>query len=213
MTVYVGPDVARLQREMMRHDPLSASHMQRVSQYAGLIASGLGMEPRAVEHVIAACSLHDIGKLSIPQRLLGKRRALSPAEQAGMREHVRFGYALLLDAGFPLAGAAAKVALHHHEKFDGSGYPDGLAGQDIPLEARIASLADVFDALTSRRPQRCALGIDFALEYIRRQGGLHFDPDCVAAFLAEEPRLPDVRRRFPDPSEELEEREAGYAEV
>src|SRR5262245_18044067 len=120
---------------------------------------------------------------------------------------------MLLDTGSPLGRTAAAVALHHHEKFDGSGYPFGLRGTAIPLYARIAAVADVFDALTSRRPQRCPLGFDFALEYVRRQGGLHFDPECVVAFVAEERRILEIRRRFPDRSEEVEEREAGESQV
>jgi putative two-component system response regulator len=130
-----------------------------------------------------------------------------------MRLHVHYGQAMLLDAGSALGRIAAAVALHHHEKFDGSGYPFALRGSAIPLYARIAAVADVFDALTSRRPQRCALGFDFALEYVRRQGGMHFDPECVAAFVAEERRILEIRRRFPDYSDEVEERQPGHAQV
>ena len=209
----VDPHCARLQRKAELRDPATASHMRRVSQYAGLIAAGLGLGAAAVEEAVAACALHDIGKLNVPHRLLQKEAPLSAEELRVMRLHVHYGQAMLLDTGSPLGRTAAAIALHHHEKFDGSGYPFGLRGASIPLYARLAAVADVFDALTSRRPQRCALGFDFALEYVRRQGGLHFDPDCVAAFVTEERRILEIRRRFPDGSEEVEERKAGQAQV
>ena len=201
----VDPHCARLQRKAELRDPVTASHMRRVSQYAGLIAAGLNLGAAAVEEAVMACALHDVGKLSVPPRLLLKEAELTPVELRVMRLHVHYGQAMLLDIGSPLGRTAAAVALHHHEKYDGSGYPFGLRGTAIPLYARIAAVADVFDALTSRRPQRCALGFDFALEYVRRQGGLHFDPDCVASFVSEETRIGEIRRRFPDRLEEIEE--------
>jgi len=201
MTVFVGREGLRLQQEIELHDPATATHMLRVAQYAGLIAAGLGLEDEAVEQAVAACTLHDVGKLLVSRTILRKRGELSAGETALARMHARHGHALLMRSGFPLARVAAEVALRHHEKFDGSGYPDGLRGAAIPLLARIAAVADVFDALTSRRPQRCALGFDFALEYVRRQGGLHFDPDCVDAFIARERQILEVRACFPDRGE------------
>jgi HD-GYP domain-containing protein (c-di-GMP phosphodiesterase class II) len=188
------PDRARLLLAVQQHDPQTALHMSRVSQYAGLIATGLGLGAARVEEVAHVCALHDIGKLGVPAAMLNKRDELTPAELHVMGRHVRHGHGLLRNARFELAPLCAQVALHHHEKFDGHGYPDGLRGDGIPLYARIAAIADVFDALTSRRPYRDPLGCDFALEYVRRQGGLHFDPDCVEAFIAEEPRILEVRR-------------------
>jgi len=198
MTVYVGKDGARLLREIEMHDPASATHMLRVAQYAGLIARGLRLGPQAVEECVTVCALHDVGKLLVSGRILRKVGELAPDEMLLARLHVQRGHALLMKSRFPLAAVAAEVALRHHERFDGSGYPDGLRGAAIPLYARIAAVADVFDALTSSRPRRDALGFDLALEYVCRQGGLHFDPDCVDAFAAKEREILDVRRRFPD---------------
>jgi HD-GYP domain-containing protein (c-di-GMP phosphodiesterase class II) len=188
------PDRARLMLAVRQHDPETASHMNRVSRYARLIATGLGLGTARAEEAASVCALHDVGKLGVPPEVLNKRDQLTPGELLVMSRHVRHGHGLLRNAAFRLAPLCAQVALHHHEKFDGNGYPDGLCGAQIPLYARIAAIADVFDALTSRRPYRGALGCDFALEYVRRQGGLHFDPDCVAAFIAEEQRILEVRR-------------------
>lgn len=190
--------IAHLRQAAEIRDPDSASHMLRMSQYARLIARGLGLTYEQQEIVLAAASLHDIGKIGVPDAILHKRGPLDELEQVVARRHVRHGHAILRHGTSPLVHSAATIALRHHERFDGSGYPDGLAGEAIPLFARIASVADVFDALTSHRPHRPAIDADQALEYIVSQRGLHFDPVCVDAFMAEERRIRDIRARYRD---------------
>jgi response regulator RpfG family c-di-GMP phosphodiesterase len=172
--------------------------MLRMSQYARLIARGLGLSYEQQEIVLAAASLHDIGKIGVPDAILRKRGPLDELEQVVARRHVRHGHAILRHGTSPLVLSAAAIALRHHERFDGSGYPDGLSGTAIPLFARIAAVADVFDALTSHRPHRPAIDAGRALEYVVSQRGLHFDPDCVDAFIAEERRIRDIRVRYRD---------------
>lgn len=194
---------AHLRQAAEIRDPSIANHMLRMSQYARLIATRMGLTHNEQETVLAATGVHDIGKLGIPDAILKKRTLLTPSEQAIAQRHVHHGFAILHHGDSPLVRSAAEIALRHHEKFDGSGYPDGLRGAAIPLYARIAAVADVFDALTSHRPQRVAFDLDSALEYIRRQRGLHFDPDCVDAFAEEESRICAIRVRFRDPSDVL----------
>ena len=190
--------IAHLRQAAEIRDPDSASHMLRMSQYARLIARGLGLPYEQQEIVLAAASLHDIGKIGVPDAILRKRGPLDELEQVVTRRHVRHGHAILRHGTSPLVLSAAAIALRHHEKFDGSGYPDGMAGTAIPLYARIAAVADVFDALTSHRPHRPAIDADQALEYVLSQRGRHFDPDCVDAFVAEERRIRDIRIRYRD---------------
>jgi response regulator RpfG family c-di-GMP phosphodiesterase len=191
--------LAHLRQAAEIHNPDSASHMLRMAQYARLIASGLGLSYEQQETVLCAASLHDIGKIGIPDSIASKRGPLDEFELLVARRHVLHGHAILRHGTSPLVVSAAEIALRHHEKFDGSGYPDGLAGEAIPLYARIATVADVFDALTSHRPHRAAIGQDQALEYVRAQRGTHFDPQCVDAFLRGEHRIHDIRMRYRDP--------------
>ena len=193
--------LAHLRQAAEIHDPDSVSHMLRMSQYAHLIARGLGLNYEQQEVVLAAAPLHDIGKIGVPDAILKKRGPLDEIEQVVARRHVRHGHAILRHSTSSLVVSAAEIALRHHERFDGTGYPDGLSGEAIPLYARIAAVADVFDALTSHRPHRPAVVADQALDHLRSQRGTHFDPDCVDAFIAEERRIRDIRIRYRDPCE------------
>lgn len=193
---------AHLRQAAEIRDPDSASHMLRMSQYARIIARGLGLSYEQQEIVLAAASLHDIGKVGVPDAILRKRGPLDEFEQVVARRHVRHGHAILRHGTSPLVLSAAAIALRHHEKFDGTGYPDGLSGTAIPLYARVAAVADVFDALTSHRPHRAAIDPDRALEYVLSQRGLHFDPDCVDAFVVEERRIRDIRIRYRDAADD-----------
>lgn len=190
---------AHLRQAIEVRDPASASHMMRMSQYAGLIARGLGLDYETQEIVLCAASLHDIGKLGIPDAILRKRGPLTADEHAAARRHVLHGHSILIHSDSPVVRAAAEIALRHHERFNGTGYPNGLAGAQIPLHARIAAVADVFDALTSHRAYRPAISHADALEQILCQSGVQFDPDCVEAFVAEERRVLDIRLRYRDP--------------
>ena len=189
---------AHLRQAAEIRDPDSSSHMLRMSHYARLIARALGLPYEQQEVVLAAASLHDIGKIGVPDAILRKRGPLDELEQVVARRHVRHGHAILRHGASPLVLSAAAIALRHHEKFDGSGYPDGIAGSAIPLYARIAAVADVFDALTSHRAHRPAIDPDRALDYVLSQRGRHFDPDCVDAFISDERRIRDIRVRYRD---------------
>ena len=163
-----------------------------MARIAGLIAEGLGLPEDEVRTIELAAPLHDIGKIAIPDDILLKAGPLDPEQIAQMRRHPRIGYKLLADSQNRFVQTSALIALRHHERYDGSGYPDGLKGEDIPLAARIVTVADVFDALISPRPYKRAWSIEEALAYLVEQRGLLFDPKCVDVLLAEEGRLRDI---------------------
>ncbi len=142
--------------------------------------------------------MHDIGKVGTPDHILLKPGRLTEDELVIMRQHPRIGHDILKGSSSPMIQMAAQIALTHHEKFDGSGYPDGTAGEAIPLVGRIVAVADVFDALTSPRPYKEAWDLDRAIDFIRDGRGAHFDPACVDAFLALMPEVLLIRERFKD---------------
>ena len=167
----------------------TGAHISRVGHYAYLIAQGL---------ILDAAAMHDIGKVGIPDHILLKPGRLDEAEMEIMRQHASLGHELLKGSSSRLLQAGATIALGHHEKFDGSGYPQGLRGEDIPLFGRIVAVADVFDALTSERPYKKPWSLEDAADYLRAQRGLHFDPQCVDVFLAAWPQVLAIRQRFAD---------------
>lgn len=163
-------------------DPGTGSHIRRMSRYSALIAKALGFPPAYVDEMLLASPLHDVGKLGIPDRILLKRDVLDREERLIMMEHARIGYEILKDSASKIVRFGASIALSHHERFDGGGYPRGLGGNDIPIEGRIVAVADVFDAITSERPYKSRWLLDAATDYLRRESGSHFDPECVDAF-------------------------------
>ncbi len=189
-------DVRRLYHQMQRaicqsllglanaleaKDPYTRGHSERVAALSRRIAAALGLGPAVVETVGQAGLLHDIGKIGVPESILRKPGPLSPAEWETMRTHPVIGAQIV--APFEFFVAAARVIRHHHERWDGSGYPDGLARDAIPLEARIVAVADVFDALTSARPYRAALPRDDARQRLAAEAGRTLDETVVAALL------------------------------
>jgi two-component system response regulator RpfG len=186
----------RLARAIEYRDTGTSAYLERMSHFAGLIAEGIGMSDEDVRMVELASPLHDIGKIATPDAILLKRGPLTPDETAVMRRHTEIGYELLSDSANRFILTSALIALRHHERFDGSGYPDGLVGETIPVYARIVALADVLDALISPRPYREAWELGSALEYVRDQRGLHFDPACVDALLRNEPRIVEICARY-----------------
>lgn len=176
----------------------TGAHISRVGHYAYLIAQGLQLSAQDQALVLDAAAMHDIGKVGIPDHILLKPGRLDEAEMDIMRQHASLGHELLKGSSSRLLQAGATIALGHHEKFDGSGYPQGLHGEDIPLFGRIVAVADVFDALTSERPYKKPWSLDDAAGYLRAQRGLHFDPQCVDAFLAAWPEVLAIRQRFAD---------------
>src|SRR5690606_25926118 len=148
------------------------------------IAEGLGLAPHRCRTIYLAAPLHDIGKIGIADAILSKPGKLTPEELAAMREHVAIGARILENGDSDLIRTAELIAQSHHEKWDGTGYPDRLSGTDIPIEARIVALADVFDALCSERPYKKAWPLAKAYAEILNCAGTHFDPVCVNAFRA-----------------------------
>lgn len=186
----------RLARAIEYRDAGTSAWLERMARIAGLIAEQLGLPEDEARMVEMAAPLHDIGKIAIPDAILLKPGPLTEQEIAVMRQHPRIGHELLSDSQNRFIQAGALIALRHHERYDGTGYPDGLAGDNIPLEARIVAVADVFDALLSPRPYKPAWDIEAALDYILSQRGRHFDPRCVDALLESRERLHDICRRF-----------------
>ncbi len=175
--------ILRLSRAAEYRDPDTGAHLLRMSHYSRLIAVQIGLSPEEQELILEASPMHDVGKVGIPDAILLKPGRLDAAEFEIMKRHPRLGYEILADSTSPLLQAAAIIALNHHEKFDGSGYPQGLSGEAIPLYGRIVAIADVFDALTSERPYKQAWPLERARAFLVEQAGKHFDPVLVEAFL------------------------------
>jgi putative two-component system response regulator len=170
-----------LARAMGSRDGSTGNHVERVAMIARLIAEGFGLADDVCDLIFLAAPLHDIGKIGIPDRILQKPGKLDPDEIARMREHVSIGVEILSDSTAPVAVLARSIIGGHHEKWDGSGYPYGVKGTAIPIEARIVAVADVLDALCSERPYKRAWSPEAAYQEIIDFSGRHFDPACVEA--------------------------------
>ena len=188
--------LARLARAIEYRDAGTSAYLERMAHVAGLIADELGLAADEVRAIEMAAPLHDMGKIAIPDSILLKKGKLVEEEMAMMRRHPHIGHELLSGSKNRFIQIGAIVALRHHERFDGSGYPDGLAGEEIPLEARIVAVADVFDALLSPRPYKQAWSMDAALAYLQEQRGQHFCPRCVDALLQARERLEQICERY-----------------
>lgn len=179
-------------------DPETGAHIQRMAHYSKHIARVMGLTVQQQDALLEAAPMHDIGKVGIADAILLKPGKLSPAEFELMKQHAVIGYELLSNSSSPLLKVAAEIAHTHHEKFDGSGYPRGLAGEDIPLFGRIVAVADVFDALTSERPYKRAWSIEDATEFLRSGSGKHFDPVCIEAFFSDFDEILAIKNTFID---------------
>jgi HD-GYP domain-containing protein (c-di-GMP phosphodiesterase class II) len=169
-----------------------AGHLSRMSQYSRLIAEALGWSEEETELIYMASPMHDIGKVGVPDSILLADRQLTPEEYEEMKKHTVYGHQILEDAESDLLKMARNVAVAHHERYDGSGYPHGLKGEQIPLEARIVAVADVFDALISRRVYKQGWEYDTAVDYILKWRGQHFDPVVVDAFVKCLPQIQEL---------------------
>lgn len=172
--------ISSLNLALREKDPYTAGHNERVARIAVDLGAAMGLEDERQETLMLAGLLHDIGKIGVPQHILNKCGFLDPDEVEQVRNHVACGYRILRD--IPFDGPVAEAVLQHHERFDGGGYPNGLAGEGILLEARILAVADVYEALCSDRPYRAGLEAHNAASYILSNAGKHFCPRCVTAF-------------------------------
>ncbi|MDD5195513.1 MAG: HD domain-containing protein [Candidatus Omnitrophica bacterium] len=179
-------------------DESTGTHLVRLADYVTEIAKGLGLRGKDIYYLRYASPLHDIGKLAIPDAILKKPSGLTPEEREVIRKHTILGADIFKGTRSPLLKAAMLINLTHHERFDGTGYPRGLKGAGIPLYGRIVALADVFDALTSRRPYKEAYEFGEALEIISKESGKYFDPVIVRAFLKRKNRIRRIWRATKD---------------
>jgi len=175
--------VERLAKALEMHDGATGRHVNRMAAIAAFLANQLGLDRDRVLLLRTAAPMHDVGKVATPDGVLQKQGPLTSAEREVMERHTTVGYEILADSESELLQLAATIALTHHERFDGAGYPHGLAGEEIPIEGRITSVADVFDALLSDRCYRSALSVDDAVEVMKEGRGTHFDPQIVDALL------------------------------
>lgn len=176
--------LTRLARAAEFRDDDTGLHTQRVGRMAELLAAAIKLEPATVELIGKAAPLHDLGKIGIPDSILLKPGKLTSEEYQRMKAHAEIGASILNGTEVPLLRCARTIALTHHERWDGKGYPNGLAGETIPIEGRVVAVADVFDALTHSRPYKDAWPVEKAREEISSQRGRQFDPQVVDAFLA-----------------------------
>lgn len=198
----------RLAKAGEYRDSDTGNHVLRMARYARLIAEAMRLETERCSMIEIAAPMHDIGKIGISDNILLKPGKLSPEEFRQMQKHPVIGYNMLHSSRSKFIALAAEISLGHHEKFDGSGYPQGLSGKDIPLESRIVAVADVFDALTSVRPYKPAWPNERALQYLVAQSGLHFDPQCILAFQAQYQKILLVQQQLQDAAPSTQ-REAG----
>ncbi|MFZ5425948.1 MAG: HD domain-containing phosphohydrolase [Thermodesulfobacteriota bacterium] len=192
--------IYRLSAAAEYKDEDTARHIMRMSDYSALLAGLLGLSAQAVDLVRLSSPMHDVGKMGIPDAILLKPGKLTPGEWDVMKTHCAIGRDILKQSDSELLQMGEIIAYSHHERFDGSGYPEGLAGQDIPLFGRICAISDVFDALTTPRPYKKAFSNEEALDIMRSEqsGGMHFDPDILSLFLDNFAGFLNIQRKFQD---------------
>jgi len=189
--------IRQLGRAAEYKDNETGLHVVRMSHYSYILGAAIGMSERQSDLLLNAAPMHDIGKIGIPDSILQKRGKLTAEEWVIMRRHCRIGVEILGDSGgSELLEMARVVALTHHEKWDGSGYPAGLAGEDIPRVGRIVAIADVFDALTSVRPYKAAWSVEESIDQLGRDSGRHFDPALVARFFDVMPEILAIKEQY-----------------
>jgi two-component system response regulator RpfG len=189
----------RLARAGEFRDQETGYHLARMARYSRLIADTIGLEREEAETIELAAPLHDIGKIGIPDQILLKQDRLDGAEWDIMRSHPLIGHEILKGSASKYVRMGSLIALGHHEKYDGSGYPNGLVSDHIALSARIVAVADVYDALTSVRPYKKAWTADEAFEFLQRERGRHFDPQLVDAFTGVKGAVERIRHELRDP--------------
>jgi putative two-component system response regulator len=199
-------DLINTQREILRRlgkaseyrDDDTGFHINRMSQYCQLIAKSADMSDRFSDMILDISAMHDIGKIGIPDSILLKPDKLNNDEFEIMKTHTIIGADILSGSDSPILRLAESIALTHHERWDGSGYPNGLAGESIPIEGRICALADVFDALTSIRPYKSAWSVENAVAEMEKGRGSHFDPKLFDVFIKVLPQIVEIKDKYPN---------------
>jgi len=190
--------IYRLSMAAEFRDDDTGTHIKRVSLYCAVVAHRMGLPEADIENILYAAPMHDLGKIGIPDLILLKPAKLNPQEWEIMKQHTVIGARILKGSDAEFIRLGETIALSHHEKWDGSGYPKGLKGNQIPIAARITSIADVFDALTSKRPYKEAFSVEKSVNLIREGKGSYFDPDVVDAFFASEDEILSIRKQYDD---------------
>ncbi len=188
--------VQRLGMAAEYKDNETGLHVIRMSHFSKILSLAAGLNAAQAEDMLHAAPMHDVGKIGIPDAILQKKGPLTANEWDTMRQHPAIGGDIIGKHEPGLLQLAHRIALSHHEKWDGSGYPHGLSGTDIPYEGRIVAVADVFDALTSERPYKDAWTVERALEHMKANSGTHFDPELVTLFLAHMPEILEIKDRW-----------------
>jgi len=173
----------------------TAAHIKRIGLVGALLARKMKLPPNDIELILYASPMHDIGKIGMPEEFLGRPGPLNADEWVIMRQHTTMGADILRGSAFPILQMGERIALSHHEKWNGTGYPNGLSGEEIPIEGRICAVADVFDALTSERPYKKAFSFKDTFEMIRAERGEHFDPTIADILLANTKEVIEIRER------------------
>lgn len=194
----------RLAKAGEYRDEDTGNHIIRMAKYARLIADELNLTAMECDEIESSAPMHDIGKIAIPDHILLKPGPLDAEELTIMRRHTEIGHQMLSDSPSRYLQMGAVIALGHHEKFNGTGYPYGLAGEAIPLPSRIVAVSDVFDALMTTRPYKKAWPLQQALDLIKSESGSHFDPDCVRAFLRRLDEVMEIMQEYSDGSRHSE---------
>jgi putative two-component system response regulator len=179
-------------------DKVTARHIHRMSEYSAVIARGLKRPPAEVEVILHASRMHDVGKIAVPDAILRKPSSLDGPEWIVMHRHPIIGSIILDNSTSEILQAARVIALSHHERWDGTGYPSGIAGEDIPLWGRICAVADVFDAITSARPYKGACSNEEAIRILREARGTQFDPQVLDVFFEHLDEILAVQSKFHD---------------
>jgi putative two-component system response regulator len=181
-------------------DNETGNHIHRMSRYCAKVAEKLNFSKEEVEHIRFATPMHDVGKIGIPDRIILKNGRLTRKEFEIVKKHTIIGAEILQNSKAQILKLARDIALYHHEKWDGTGYPEGLKGEAIPVHARIVALCDIFDALTSKRPYKSSYPVDVSCEIIKKGKGTHFDPALTDIFLSSIDELVSIKNEIDLPS-------------
>lgn len=192
----------RLAQAAEYKDEETGGHIKRMGYYAAAIAKAMSLSPQDIEAILYAAPMHDVGKIGIPDRILLKPGSLDEEEWKVMRQHTSIGGNILSGSDSHVIQMAEQIALSHHEKWDGSGYPKGFKGVEIPVWGRICAIADVFDALTTKRPYKKALSVEHSLDILDKSRGTHFDPDVFDVFFSIKEEILSIRKTYDDPVSE-----------